>query len=700
MRRTITAMCCVLFCVGLAASAAEVGSVPDAMAETNIDRFQALRGFDPTLFWLYKTNQNCQASIVPVPNGETLTIDFDFLGPGGIEYLQFGTPYSLRRDDLYFGIRAKITSESGETLNCSFSPRLTDPSGETHQRLLDIRIGDWRIGKLSTNGHAWGGDGDNVMQLPAVMDSVTMDRLSDGWKMKGRLVVYEMGFFTIRQIEEMVRLSLDTPSAMTNIFAPTENKDETLEFHVLKQEKYADSDLKFLMTRQINGKMMPSETIVPADGVISYPKPHHLGYESVVFEPTMDTEGETVRGRPMKFGFAVIDADATRNTWCCVSTHMNLGALDRIAAAGVGMIRDDCTWNASEREAGKFQFPEIYDRYVDRAKELGLAPLLIINYGNPLYDDGDFPHTDASRAAYARYAAAVVEHFKGRCRYYEIWNEWTGACGMGPYQQNKHNTPENYLLLLEAASKAIRAVDPDAYIIGGGGDHFTWHFEAIQKMMELGAMKWCDAFSIHPYIYPDTPEKYDIRGKMQKIIDCMRSNGCENPKLWLTELGYPTYRGLRRGASVIQSQQELEQFSAEMLARTAILYKSMPEVEQFTWYDLENDGNNLEYNEHNFGLLHNGAFGWQPKPSWRAYAEISRLFEGATVTPNAEQTTDRRMVFDIVRPEKNRVIAVWTLDGNDEIALDHVVRVTGLFGETLPTETRTVSTAVTYFEVQ
>lgn len=691
----------IFFCAALlfsdTISAEPVKAVRDATAETQADEFRPLSGFDPALWWIFKTNQNCQASFASESCAERLAIDFTFLGPGGIEYLEFGTPLAVRRDDLYLGIRATLVSDSGEPLECPFNPRFTDPSGETHQRPLDLKIGAWRIGKIDGRGLSWGGDGDGVLQLPAIVHSITMDRLSDGWKRSGRLTVEEVKFFTRRQIDDMIALELDGSDAMTNIFAPSD-----AEFALaIRVRNVADTAVDIIMRRQVNGVTLPDEAVEPnADGVLSYPKPNRAGYESVVFSPRTEIDGEKRLGAPMKFGFAVIDADQTRNRWCAVATHMNIGALDRMAAAGLGMIRDDATWAAVEKEPGVYQFPETWERYVERARQLNLEPLFIINYGNPLYDDGDFPHTDAARAAYARYAAEVAAHFKGRCRYYEIWNEWTGACGMGAYRKNGHNTPENYVLLLVEASKAIRAVDPDAYIIGGGGDHFTWHFDAVQKMMELGAMDHCDAFSIHPYIYPETPEKSDVIGKMKKIVDCMRTNGCESPKLWLTELGYPTYRGLLRNTPTALSQQDLEKFSAEMLVRSAILYKSMPEVEQFTWYDLENDGKDLEYNENNFGLLHNSAYGWQPKASWRAYAELSRELADATVTRNEALSTERRLAFDIVRPGKNRVVAAWTLDQTDSLPLDDVLRVTGLYGEALPLSTRTLTGAVTYFEIK
>ena len=77
------------------------------------------------------------------------------------------------------------------------------------------------------------------------------------------------------------------------------------------------------------------------------------------------------------------------------------GELEMIKAAGFKWVRMDFTWGGTEREAGKYDFAA-YDRLVGALEKNGLRAVFILDYGNPLYDEGLAPHTDGGRAAFAK----------------------------------------------------------------------------------------------------------------------------------------------------------------------------------------------------------------------------------------------------------------------------------------------------------
>ena len=93
-------------------------------------------------------------------------------------------------------------------------------------------------------------------------------------------------------------------------------------------------------------------------------------------------------------------------------------------AIGANAIRLDAPWKQIELSAGKYIIPEWLERTVTSMVNAGVTPLLILAYGNPLYDAGDKPTSREGIEAFARYAAFVVQHFKGRVFYYDLWNEW------------------------------------------------------------------------------------------------------------------------------------------------------------------------------------------------------------------------------------------------------------------------------------
>jgi hypothetical protein len=64
---------------------------------------------------------------------------------------------------------------------------------------------------------------------------------------------------------------------------------------------------------------------------------------------------------------------------------------------------------------------------------------------------------------FADYVGAVVSRYKGRIKYYQLWNEPNIYPEWGSYAID----PESYVELLKAGAKAARAADPDVVIIAG-----------------------------------------------------------------------------------------------------------------------------------------------------------------------------------------------------------------------------------------
>jgi beta-glucosidase/6-phospho-beta-glucosidase/beta-galactosidase len=102
--------------------------------------------------------------------------------------------------------------------------------------------------------------------------------------------------------------------------------------------------------------------------------------------------------------------------------------LQMMVDAGVRSLRDEVYWSGIERERGKLEMPEAWDRYVQLAFDKGIRTLMLLGYGNALYDGGGKPVSDEARAAFVRYSQFVVDRFKGRIPYYEVWNRFAAVC--------------------------------------------------------------------------------------------------------------------------------------------------------------------------------------------------------------------------------------------------------------------------------
>jgi hypothetical protein len=80
-----------------------------------------------------------------------------------------------------------------------------------------------------------------------------------------------------------------------------------------------------------------------------------------------------------------------------------------------------------------YDFAE-YDNLVAVFIQHGITPYLILDYGNPLYDEGRAPVSPTAVAALATFATAAVRRYRGQGVIWEFWNEpniGTGTKGNG-----------------------------------------------------------------------------------------------------------------------------------------------------------------------------------------------------------------------------------------------------------------------------
>jgi hypothetical protein len=282
---------------------------------------------------------------------------------------------------------------------------------------------------------------------------------------------------------------------------------------------------------------------------------------------------------------------------------------------------------------------------VSQALAAKLEPLLILDYGNPLYDSGDKPLSPQALGAFSRYAVFVVQHFKGRVHMYEMWNEWNGMVG------NTHRgSPQDYARFVRAVYPAVKAADPSAIFIAGsvGGLKLDW----LSGMLTSGGVGFFDALSIHPYNF-DTPTRtadtwaHDMF--TTEAIIRRYTNGHDVP-LYITEMGWPTYSGT--GGS---SPQEAALFLAQMF----LLARTMPFLNGIWWYDFRDDGWNAHNKEDNFGLVDPNL---KPKKAFGALSAIAQLIRDATtveVVPTADPAV-RAVRF--TKAGGQQVMALWDRD--------------------------------------
>jgi hypothetical protein len=214
------------------------------------------------------------------------------------------------------------------------------------------------------------------------------------------------------------------------------------------------------------------------------------------------------------------------------------------------------------------------------------------------------------------------------------------------------NAPEPYARLLRETYKAVKAARPEAVIVGIGGEHSAHHFDRIERMMASGAARAMDAYSVHSYRYPRSPEATDLAGEIRKVAEMAATHGAPE-RLWVTEIGWPTHSG-GRGVD--------ERTQARYIVRTLALLQSVRAVKKVHWYDFKNDGLDRAYNENNFGIVWHQRYNWAPKPAALALAAFARLTAGAR--PGTLEERNGRYAMHYTLKGGTELVIAWCTQGD------------------------------------
>src|SRR4030095_14942195 len=139
-------------------------------------------------------------------------------------------------------------------------------------------------------------------------------------------------------------------------------------------------------------------------------------------------------------------------------TEPRAGEMEMLTAAGFRWVRMDLKWDATEVERGRYDF-QSYDRLMSSLGAFGVRALLILDYGNPLYDNGAPPRTRESREAFSRWAVTAAKHYSGRGVLWEIYNE--------PNHEQfwPHPDAKDYAALVATVGQAFRDQVPREKLI-------------------------------------------------------------------------------------------------------------------------------------------------------------------------------------------------------------------------------------------
>jgi polysaccharide biosynthesis protein PslG len=292
--------------------------------------------------------------------------------------------------------------------------------------------------------------------------------------------------------------------------------------------------------------------------------------------------------------------------------------LAAMKAIGITEIRLDANWDwVQYGGANSFDWAQL-DQAVASVRAARMSLDLIVD-GCPPWAavsgaGGDPSPQPASAARYARWAADVAARYAPNgVGTFEIWNEPNNVAFWQPAPN-----PAAYTADLVAAYKAIKNVDPSAFVLSGGlapesndGTNIS-AVTFLQRMYAYGARGYFDGVGYHPYSYPALPSTYaswsgwsqmDQTGPSVRSV--MVANGDSGKQIYITEVGAPSGGpwGVGQTSQAAELTQAIDAAKATSWIGGIYLY---------TWQD---DGTDTSNSEDWFGLLTAAGV---PKPAYKA----------------------------------------------------------------------------------
>jgi len=236
--------------------------------------------------------------------------------------------------------------------------------------------------------------------------------------------------------------------------------------------------------------------------------------------------------------------------------------INAIKGMGFNWVKQQVRWEFHEPSRGQYNFGEL-DRMVDACNANGINVLFSVAAA-PHWATSGGNHYPADYQDFWNFMGTLAEHFKGRVKAYEVWNEQN--------LQREWGAPlsaSDYVRLLSGAYKAIKAHDPNAIVVSGAPTPTGMNDGVIavndriylEQMYQAGLARWCNAVGIHPSGFANPPgahwpegddpaRGYDdhpsffFRNTMEDYRNTMVKYGDGGKKLWPTEFGWPTVENL------------------------------------------------------------------------------------------------------------------------------------------------------------
>jgi len=299
---------------------------------------------------------------------------------------------------------------------------------------------------------------------------------------------------------------------------------------------------------------------------------------------------------------------------------------------GFNFVRTGVPWGAVEKKKSVYDWA-YYDSIINLLLSNDLKPLIIIGFNNPLYGDVQTftgISTDNQRKGLAKFAAALVNRYKGKEIVWEIWNEPS----IGEFWKPRPNY-QDYSKMADCIIDEVRKVAPNEIIVAPSIP-IPNSGEFLDIIGKNGLFNKIDAVSFHFYPYityeNQTPEGLTIPHFVNMIKNKSNLPVISSESGWSTV--WPTMN---------------EHKQALFFARQMVINRANG-INLAIWHNLKDYRYNLKDPESNFGLIR---YDYTPRPSYFGVRYMIKSLK------------DKKFVRAVNLPSKNDYAYVFT-DGKNE----------------------------------
>lgn len=312
---------------------------------------------------------------------------------------------------------------------------------------------------------------------------------------------------------------------------------------------------------------------------------------------------------------------------------------------------DYTSWDWIEQKRGVYAASPLLEDAVDSLVDNGMDVQVQLLYGNQMYtarsgklpdvsvpEPGSFHNDDRSmysvywppvtpeqRAAFSKYVAWMVDHFKDRIHYWALWNEQD----IGYW--NPWGNPEQYGQLLSSFVDTVHKT-PGAKVIYGGQADPSRDF--TQRALEK--CKCAEGIDVYAYhTYPGygqnmNPESMDYGAYQNESPRSLRALVTHYPGI------RPDIPFFDDEFNSIPSWTGSDESVQAKYVPRGLIYNQAAGVKTFVWLlTAGTDGN--EYDD--FGILHgltNHDYDFTPRPVFYALQNTNALFSDTKLDPKIE----------------------------------------------------------------